>query len=125
MTAITMETNTCPSRSVETIKPSWSEDDDGLGYRCEILLKGNSRAGYIARIAELDSAVSQGDNPESAIKNVIEAFQGCIKTYVSNNMLIPWSDPRKTKKCFAEDFKKEWDQSEPYDEVSYWAVVNA
>jgi len=85
----------------------WRGAPGGLGYRCEIRLNRDG-AFYVGYVAQLDSAVSQGQDVESTIKNVMEAFQGCIETCVAEGMAIPWTMPRPKR-------KGEW---------SVWVVVD-
>ncbi|HRX84030.1 MAG TPA: type II toxin-antitoxin system HicB family antitoxin [Phycisphaerae bacterium] len=108
-------------------KESWkiAEADSPIGYRCEIRLRGNAQKGYVGYVAQLGSAVSQGDDLESAIKNVIEAFRGCVETYRAEQMEIPWTDPKESKASFDEAVLRGWDDGSRCEDLSYWAVVNA
>lgn len=79
------------------IKPvEWKDVSDGrlLGFCCAVRLKPDETGGYLAYSPELDGAVSQGDNLESALRNICEAVSACLETYISEKMPIPWIDPK-------------------------------
>ncbi len=102
------KTDTRPSRPVPTVTADhWEISEQGIGYRCELRI---SREGdfYVGYVSQLDSAVSQGDSLEACIKNVIDAFKGCIETYKAERMSIPWTEPKPKEE----------------EETSYWAVVD-
>lgn len=66
--------------------------EDFLGYRIEIRLVKEA-VGYSGYVAQLRGVASEGDDAESAMRNVLEAFQLCIETYAQESMPIPWSEP--------------------------------
>ncbi|MCG8409242.1 MAG: type II toxin-antitoxin system HicB family antitoxin [Phycisphaerales bacterium] len=98
-------TNTEPSRLVET-PLRWDVPDKGIGYRCEIRIRQEAD-GFVSYVPSLKGVVSQGDDTQSAVKNITEALQGVISTYLNEGMEIPWEKPEAPKK----------------DEVCFWIVV--
>ena len=84
--------DTYPASNVPTRGLKWrSAPKDSIGYCCDIRLQRDESGGYVAYAAQLRGVVSEGDNPESAIKNVIEALTAALETYQAENMPIPWS----------------------------------
>jgi len=65
-----------------------------IGYCFDARLMPDETGGYTAYVAQLRGIVSEGDDAESAIKNIIEAFQVAIETYLEEGMPIPWSEAR-------------------------------
>lgn len=71
----------------------WQQDPpEALGYCCDIRLAEDEAGGYVAHVAQLRGVVSEGDDVESAIKNVLEALRAAIETYQAERMPIPWSE---------------------------------
>jgi predicted RNase H-like HicB family nuclease len=67
-----------------------------LGYCFDAILTEAEEGGYVATVAQLHGVVSEGDEMESAIRNLIEAFQATVETYKAEKMPIPWNpvEPR-------------------------------
>ena len=76
--------------------PRWKQatERESLGYCFDVVLVGNETDGYVASVAQLRGVVSEGDDAESAIRNLIEAFRATIETYIEDRMPIPWEKPR-------------------------------
>lgn len=87
---------TVPAKNVPSPQAvAWSvaRPGEALGYCCDIRLEPDGDGGYVAYVAQLRGVVSQGEDAESAIKNLIEALTVAIETYRAENMPIPWTDP--------------------------------
>ncbi len=86
------ETITASAQNRQVFGSVWkqAQDDVALGYSCEIRVSRGEDGGYIAYVATLPGAVGQGADFPSAVKDVAEALQATIKTYVEEKMPIPW-----------------------------------
>lgn len=86
---------TGPSQDAPRIsKPGdWKFSPPNLGYSCEVRLREDEAGGYMVYAAQLPGVVSQGEDLESAIRNIAEALGACIETYIQEKMDIPWSEP--------------------------------
>lgn len=85
-----------PTNSLTLMRSIWNvvkQPQDFLGYRIEVRLKGDETGGYVGYVAQLPGVVSEGDNAQAAMANVIEAFQACLTTYKAERMPIPWITP--------------------------------
>ena len=104
----TRETVGATNISVET---SWktANPSEALGYSCEIRVSRGEDSGYVAYVATLPGVVGQGADFPSAVKDVAEALQVTLETYVEEKMPIPWRQaPNKRP-----------------DEETYQVIVNA
>ncbi|MDO8631108.1 MAG: type II toxin-antitoxin system HicB family antitoxin [Phycisphaerales bacterium] len=68
-----------------------------LGYCFDAVLVEDEDGGYVASVAQLRGVVSEGDDVESAIRNLMEAFQATIETYIAEDMPIPWTKAQPKK----------------------------
>ena len=77
------------------VEPAWTtaEPRKPLGYCFDAVLVQDAAGGYVASVAQLRGVVSQGDDVESALDNLVEAFRATIETYVAEGMPIPWIQP--------------------------------
>jgi predicted RNase H-like HicB family nuclease len=76
------------------IKWRQAEPQAALGYAFDaILAEDEGSSGYVVSVAQLAGVVSEGENAEAAIKNLVEAFRATIETYIAEEMPIPWRDP--------------------------------
>ena len=104
----TRETVGATNVSVET---SWktAKPLEHIGYSCEIRVSPGEDGGYVAYVATLPGVVGQGADFPSAVKDVAEALQVTLETYVDEKMPIPWRQaPNKRP-----------------DEETYQVIVNA
>ena len=94
MTPEALTTHGAESLPGDRILWSIAERQKPLGYCVEVVLVGDETDGYVASIAQLRGVVSEGDDAESAIRNIREAFRATIETYIGEGMPIPWEKPR-------------------------------
>lgn len=89
-------------RTTETVaapsfpeSPKWktANPQEPLGYCFDAVLVEDEAGGYVASVAQLKGIVSEGDDFESAIRNLVEAFLAATETYVAEGMPIPWNEP--------------------------------
>ncbi len=77
------------------VSPTWKRADPpdykGFGHSVDaVLVADDEDGGYVASIAQLPGVHSQGDNAESAMRNIVEAFCAVIQAYRDEGMAIPW-----------------------------------
>ncbi|UCC31816.1 MAG: type II toxin-antitoxin system HicB family antitoxin [Phycisphaerales bacterium] len=72
-----------------TRKAVWSKPEPAE-YRCEIRLCGEPEGGYSVYAPELPGVVTEGETAEEAMRNVAEALQGTLRTYLDDDQPIPW-----------------------------------
>lgn len=74
------------------VDPSWkpANPSEPLGYSCEIRVSRGEDGGYVAYVATLPGVVGQGADFPSAVKDVAEALQVTLETYLDEKMPIPW-----------------------------------
>lgn len=75
--------------------PIWMIADSAkpLGHCIDAVLVKDESGGYVATVAQLRGVVSEGDDLESAIRNLKEAFRATLDTYSAEGMPIPWREP--------------------------------
>ncbi len=64
----------------------------GRSFRCEIRLCVEPEGGYSVYSPSLPGVVSEGDNAAEATKNIVEALQGALATYLEDDGRIPWKN---------------------------------
>lgn len=77
----------------------------GRSFRCEIRLCPEAEGGYSVYSPELPGVVSEGDNAVEATKNMAEALQGALATYLEDSGCIPW---RRDMRLIAEGETRVW-----------------
>lgn len=75
--------------------PKWKRAEPpefkGFGYSVDaVLVPDDEDGGYVVSIAQLPGVHSQGDDAESAMRNIVEAFRAVIESYHEKGMAIPW-----------------------------------
>jgi predicted RNase H-like HicB family nuclease len=66
------------------------EKPESKAYRCEIRLSPEAEGGYSVYSPELPGVLSEGDNAEEAVRNMAEALQAALQTYLEDARGIPW-----------------------------------
>ena len=56
-------------------------------YICSVQIKQEEDGGYSICSLNLPGVASQGDTLDDAIRNIKEAFAGCVETYLENGEL--------------------------------------
>lgn len=74
------------------IKTTWVSSDS-LGHCFDADLVEDEAGGYVATVAQLPGVISEGNDLESAVSNIIEAFLAAIETYGAEGIPIPWREP--------------------------------
>jgi len=81
-----------PARRIEVKKLGWKPElfREPLGYSVDARLVPQ-RGGYSVYVPQLPGVVSQGDDAETALKNITEAFRAAVQAYRQEGMPIPWT----------------------------------
>lgn len=75
----------------------WNPETDT--YVVSVELEPERSGGYSAYVTDLPGCVSQGDTKAEAIKNIREAFIGCMSAYRAEGQIVPWdlTTPKKKR----------------------------
>jgi predicted RNase H-like HicB family nuclease len=85
---------TCGALNLPSPVFEWNTLEHGaLGYCVDAVLVEAEGGGYVASIAQLRGVISEGDDKQSALRNIKEAFRATIETYNEGGMPIPWEAP--------------------------------
>jgi predicted RNase H-like HicB family nuclease len=64
----------------------------GGAFECRAILCPERDGGYSIHALRLPGVVSYGDTEADAMKNITEAFQGALESYLESGDPIPWAD---------------------------------
>jgi predicted RNase H-like HicB family nuclease len=59
-------------------------------YECRALICPEAEGGFSAHAVRLPGVVSQGETPEEALSNILDAFKEAIQCYLESDGSIPW-----------------------------------
>lgn len=64
-----------------------------LGYEVNVVVHMDEDGRLCGFVAQLPSAVSEGESIDEVIRNTVEALEGLLETYREQEMTIPWVEP--------------------------------
>lgn len=85
---MTVEVLSSPSDAVHD-GTSWNLFTDGRVYECEVVIV-REREGFSTHAAKLPGVVGEGDTPEDAVGDIVNALQDVLAEYLAAGE-IPWT----------------------------------